>query len=82
MKNYRNQTPAKRCGNCEHGFMRTEHDEYPEWFCNSNNDRPLCCSAEMNELSRYYAQEIEWKKWASSRMIEIYGVCDNYKKEK
>jgi hypothetical protein len=39
------------CHSCYHMFRRTEHDDWPEYYCTlgDKEERPLCGSVAMNE---------------------------------
>jgi hypothetical protein len=47
MNNYREQNG---CYNCNYLFIKLEYDEPVMYYCNIDNNRPLCLSSMMDEV--------------------------------
>jgi hypothetical protein len=84
MKNYRDQTPPDSCASCKKVFVKIEYDDYLEYFCNKEHDRPLCGSVFLCEQHRspsdeeFNAQYDQWEQWAEDHKVNENGICDNY----
>jgi len=81
MKNYRDQTQVTRCANCNFCFQWSEHDEYPNLYCDFDSDRPLSGSCELNECPYSFNDNDAdiWDEWAKEHLVSECGICDNYK---
>ena len=91
MKNYREQDG---CHNCQRVFVKSDHDELPEFYCTLNApQRPLCLSVEMGESpevdyslpkeDRIAIEEKlidDWNFWREGREVKVYGICDAYER--
>jgi len=86
MKNYKKfEIPKKCCINCSNLFIHIEHGEENSYYCDYNNDRPICGSVFLNEIFNFANpaeadKEIEeWLNWRELHEVSKYSVCDNFK---
>jgi hypothetical protein len=73
VNNYRGQLA---CENCKHAWRYIEHDGAGDWFCDANNDRPLCGSVALDEVWGFKLGV--WMAWASNHFVQPSGICDSW----
>jgi len=81
------------CANCKHVFIFKEYDCGDTYYCNIENDRPLCGSVALNENFAgnafgtkddekiYYKSMKKWDKWEEKHKVEACGKCDYWNHE-
>lgn len=82
------------CGNCQYVFIKSEYDEFNEFYCNYDNiSRPLCGSVGMredyynelinkgidiNNLEEYEKLIMKWVTWKKDKEVSESGICDKF----
>lgn len=74
---------AKCCCSCKHVFEKTDYEESGDYYCNVDDDRPLCGSVCLGEslFDRPYNEAEQdaltdmWDEWAKDHRVQPYQVC-------
>lgn len=83
-----------KCRDCQHCFVRGEHDAPNQYFCHfDKSDRPLCGSQmegesffdrEIKDKELRYANcdvlEKLWDAWAETHRVDASGTCNEFKR--
>ncbi len=84
MQNYKKQDG---CHNCVYLFLKSEYDDFNEYYCHiDNSERPPCMSVAMcesnhtNGVTQHAVAYKKWDKWAKPREVQQYGICDSFLK--
>jgi hypothetical protein len=87
-KNYRE---VETCSSCRFVFEKTEYDDYPEYFCNLEEEpRPKCGSIQMEgeRFAMMSSQQVQrseernkWASWCVGKGVGGMMVCDEYEKK-
>lgn len=81
------------CYNCKFCFVFDDYKTKREYYCNCNDDRPLCGSSLLKEefadiskilarnneeLTKYEQNKKAWEQWAAKNQVHMCGICINY----
>lgn len=75
VRHYQNQDA---CENCRYVWRYVDFDGAGDWYCNVEENRPLCGSVELGESGINDAEINAWVEWANTHFVQPSGICDLY----